>query len=208
MEYTTKKTENTDSTDEYRITLKDPIKFDFDDKQVKVTLYQIIEDKDKMVFFDSKEREQIFIKDRTITDTWQIKTLKYLGDFAGKQNVLYRLNRVYKYGLNQDFVIPCGNFAHKVLNIEKSKAKHKFIWEFRFGSLKEEYTAIYNALNHPVEVSNIQLEKTKSESQKEIDWSKEELWTTNDCNDYDKIGSHNRMVLQKNPRYRETINKK
>ena len=201
MGYEFKSEKNIEEKDKYVICFREPLKFDFNDDDVKLTLYQVREEKNKSLFFDSIEEEQKFISNRTNTNYFQAVTLEYLGDFAGEKNVLYRLNRVYRIGPDYEFLIPCGNYGHKVLNIEKSKKKNKYVWEFRFGGLKNEYEAIYNYLQSVKE-------NEKSSIRNEIDWSKEELWTIDEGHDYDKIGPHNRMVLQKNPRYNGTVRKK
>jgi len=171
MNYQTKDENIIGQQDRYIIRFREPLKFDFEENDVKVTLYQVIEGKNKSFFFNSKEEEQAFISSRTNTDSFQAATLQYLDCFANEKNVIFKQNRVYKLGPNYEFLIPYGNYAHKVLNIEKSKKKNQYVWEWRLGGLRKEYEAIYNSLK------NIKKEKA---SKKEIDWETEELWTTND----------------------------
>lgn len=178
--------------EKFIIKFRDPLKLDYNEKDVIVTLYEIKSGKN-MKFVSYLEEEREYTRARVLRPPFSLFTLNYLDSFAGEKHVFHRICRVATFGEKDEFLTLCGKFGYKSLNIKKSKEKGKYIWNYHLGSIRKEYEAI---LNH--------LEKNEK-LRKEIDWTKEELWTINDCDNEEKVGPHNRKVLQNNPKYKEKI---
>ena len=138
-----------EESSKYRIVFRDPLSFSFGEEDIKVTLFEIKSGKERF-FFASLEEESEYAKGKTYEIPFSAHTLEYLDNFAGESHVIHRIHRVSSPGVTEDFVIPCGRWGHKVLNIPKSKQKGKYIWEFQLGSIQTEYETILKSLKENI----------------------------------------------------------
>lgn len=125
--------DNVDNEPVFKVSKSDKIEI-FDYSNPIVRLYGCTNMSNNL-FFDTEEELMEYAKNNNIK-LENIYVLDYIGEVAGRSDV------IRKSTINDSTLYtPIDIDGYATYNLEKSYAKHSYIWEYNYGDLKEEIAA-------------------------------------------------------------------